>query len=151
VAANNGSHPAGRRAVAALRMVLADRFGNAVGGPSTDGLLLVMALREGTAEDDAAAGPGRPDGPGDPGGIRPLDVPFFFSNDAARVAKVPPHTPRPLAVRCWQLPHIVGGVALAAAGRGVFAVRPLLMEIQQSDSSSSGRGRSRHRFQSLNY
>jgi hypothetical protein len=84
--ANNSSNPAGRRAAAALRVVLADRFGNAVGGPPTDGRLLVMALRE-ADEGEGSDGPG---GPGGPGGIRPLDVQFLFINDAARAAKVRP-------------------------------------------------------------
>ncbi len=82
--ANNSSNPAGRLVVPAMRLVLADKFGNTAVGAPADKLLLLAEVRE--AEDSQKGQQALPAGPGE---IMPLDVPFLFCNDAARLEQVP--------------------------------------------------------------
>ncbi len=83
IAPNNGTSPAGRRVTKELWLVLADKFGNTVVGAPGDRLqLLAEVLEAGDSErgtSPMSAGQGK---------IRPLDIPFFFCNDAARSKKV---------------------------------------------------------------
>ena len=79
---NNGKPPTGRCVTKALRLVLADKFGNTVVGAPANGLQLLAELRE---AEDSQPEEGIAALPGD---IRPLDVQFFFCNDASRVKQV---------------------------------------------------------------
>jgi hypothetical protein len=76
--ANNGRSPAGRLVTKSLRLVLADKFGNTVVGATTDRLLLLAEVLDAEISEE----------PSLPGEIRPLDVQFFFCNDADRAKKV---------------------------------------------------------------
>jgi hypothetical protein len=76
---NNGTALAGRRVTETLQLVLADKFGNTVVGAPANNLLLLAEVREAVNSNECQQSLGE---------IQPMDVSFFFCNDAARAKQV---------------------------------------------------------------